>query len=455
MLNSLIGRLMTFSMLALLLLMTGLGLLLERSFYNSQLNAMQDRLKLHSYSILSVAEYYQQQLYFPAFLQERRFNQAGSGLYAQVLDKHFQPVWASVSAVDIPVFKTAWADQGQWMYSTVSRGNKQYLLARFGVSWSGPESSQAESNQSTRSQSGRVFNIMILEDLQELHNTVSGYRKTLAVLLAALTGFILLMQYLILRWGLKPLHRVVADLENIQMGNQAELQGKYPTELHPLTSGLNRLIYSERSQRERYRNTMADLSHSLKTPLTVMSGILYQQSRDNTELTYQLEKMNSTIAYHLKRAGGGTSALTRQQVALLPMLQSICAAMDKVYADKNMAIHLDVDEQQTVNMDENDLMEVLANLLDNACKYGERTVEVAAQQTEGQLLLTVADDGDGIPEEKQAMVFQRGQRLDTAEPGQGLGLSLVREIADSYQAQLTIGRSVLGGACFCIVLNTE
>ena len=443
MLHSLIGRLMTFSILTLFVLMTGVGVLLERSFYASQLNAMQERLKLHSYSILSVAEYYQQQLYFPAYLQEQRFNQEKSGLYAQVVDQTFRPVWSSLSANDIPVFKTAWADQGQWMYSTVSRGNKYYLLARFGVSWS------------DSGKPGPVFNIMILEDLDDLSHHILSYRKTLVVLLVGLSAFILLVQYLILRWGLSPLHRVTSDLEAIQLGEKSELQGEYLTELQPLTSGLNRLIHSERSQRERYRNTMADLSHSLKTPLTVMSGIVYQQQqREKTaeanELKYQIEKMNSTIGYQLKRATSGASGLVIQKVTLLPLLQSICSAVDKVYAHKAMAIHLDLDEQLDINADENDLMEVMANLIDNACKYGRSTVEVFAQQSSDTLTIMVSDDGPGIPTAQRDLVFQRGQRLDTAEPGQGLGLSLVKEILDNYQAPLTITESSSGGACFCI-----
>lgn len=443
MLNSLIGRLMTFSTLALVLLTSGLGLLLERSFYASQLRGMQQHLKLHSYSILSLAEFQNNQLYLPVFMQERRFNQPGSGLYAQVIDQQFNVHWSSLSARQLPVSDISWARQGEWLYSTVQRGDDLFLLARFGVSWS-----QA-------GKPGPVFNVLLMDSLAGLQQQVAEYRKTLIGLLVGLAVFILLVQYLILRWGLRPLRQVSNELGKVQHGEQAELDGIYPRELQPLTSNLNHLLLSERSQRERYRNTMADLSHSLKTPLAVMTGIVRaRQQQQNTaelnELSYQLDKMASTIAYQLKRSASQSSQVSIQRLPVLPLLQSVCSAMDKVYAHKAMQIHLDVDDSTEFRGDENDLLEVIGNLIDNACKYGRSTVEIAAYNDKRGFILNVCDDGPGIPAEKIDTVLQRGQRLDTVEAGQGLGLALVKEIIDAYRAELTIEQSPLGGACFRI-----
>lgn len=445
MLNSLLSRLMTFSAITLLLLMAGIGLLLEHAFYLTQVKGMQERLKIHSYSILSVAEFQQHQLYLPHYLQERRFNKQQSGLYAQVVNQQSQPVWTSRSAAGVPVSTASWAQQGQWLYSTVSNGNEQHLLARYGVSWS-------ESGRP-----GPVFNVVLIESMVELEQQVGDYRQTLAILLAALAAFILLIQYLILRWGLKPLNQVSDELQRLQHGEQSELDADYPSELRPLTSNLNRLIISERAQRERYRNTMADLSHSLKTPLTVMSGIVRDaektERQELLELQQQIDKMNSTIRYQLQRAVSGAQGLTVQSVAVLPLLQQICQAMDKVYAEKRLVLHLDVDEKISFNGDENDLMEILGNLVDNACKYGSQVVEISAGYQSGDMWIQVCDDGPGIAEDQYQTILQRGQRLDTVQPGQGLGLALVKEIIDSYAARLSIGRSQLGGACFKAEFN--
>ncbi|KZZ43661.1 hypothetical protein A3759_21345, partial [Thalassolituus sp. HI0120] len=367
------------------------------------------------YSILSVADYHSSQLYLPVFLQERRFNKPESGLYAQVVKSDATKAWSSLSARSLSLGSSRWAEQGQWIYSTVARTDEQFFMARFGVSWS-------ESGIS-----GPVYNIVLLESMSELHLQVDLYRQKLGILLLSLSSFILLMQFLILRWGLRPLRQVSSDLEDIQHGQKAQLSGDYPRELKPLTSNLNRLISSEHGQRERYRNTLADLSHSLKTPLTVMSGIVTEQQQHEktvelNELCYQIDKMNSTIGYQLQRAVQGSSGLSIQKIDVLPLLQSVCSAMDKVYANKGMAIHLDVSEPAIFNGDENDLLEVLGNLVDNACKYGNQTVEIAVFQESQQLTITVSDDGRGIPEEQRNLVLQRGRRLDTVEAGQGLGL---------------------------------
>ncbi|MEL7401503.1 MAG: ATP-binding protein, partial [Pseudomonadota bacterium] len=190
-------------------------------------------------------------------------------------------------------------------------------------------------------------------------------------------------------------------------------------------------------------------------PLTVMSGIIVEQQQQQktaalNELRYQIDKMNSTIGYQLKRAVSTSAGLSIQRVKLLPLLQSICSAMDKVYAHKAMAIHLDLDEEIEFNGDENDVMEVLANLIDNACKYGQNTVEVCCQWQQAALHITVCDDGPGIEPGQRELVTQRGKRLDSVESGQGLGLALVKDILDAYSASLTIEDSPLGGACFRI-----
>ena len=194
---------MAFSTLTLIVLMTGLGFLLQHSFYSSQLSAMQERLKLHSYSILSVADYHSSQLYLPVFLQERRFNKPESGLYAQVVKSDATKAWSSLSARSLSLGSSRWAEQGQWIYSTVARTDEQFFMARFGVSWS-------ESGIS-----GPVYNIVLLESMSELHLQVDLYRQKLGILLLSLSSFILLMQFLILRWGLRPLRQVSSDLEDI------------------------------------------------------------------------------------------------------------------------------------------------------------------------------------------------------------------------------------------------
>ncbi len=105
--------------------------------------------------------------------------------------------------------------------------------------------------------------------------------------------------------------------------------------------------------------------------------------------------------------------------------------------------------------EKNDFMEVMGNVLENACKYCLEFVEVTTLHSEKQLTIVVDDDGPGIPENKRQLIFQRGQRVDTLRPGQGLGLSIAAEIIEQYQGKISITESPLGGARMMVTFGQQ
>ena len=137
------------------------------------------------------------------------------------------------------------------------------------------------------------------------------------------------------------------------------------------------------------------------------------------------------------------------------MVNSIVDAMYKVYADKGLSIELIITQECYFQGDEDDLMEILGNLIDNACKYGNHVVVIKIEHSDNTLVLCFSDDGLGIPALQREAILQRGVRLDTVEAGQGMGLALVKEILDAYQANIEISNSSLGGACFKVSFNTQ
>lgn len=447
MLNSLLARLMMFSSLALLLVLTIIGIMLDKTFYDTELKSLQENLKLYNYSILSTASVKEQRPILPVNLLEENFNQPKTKTtipthYAQLINHNYELVWHSISASDLSLPKSAWAEKGQWIYTIVKQKNSRYLLGRYGVSWS-------------KEKSAPVYNMLLLVGLEEFQQKILDYRKVLALLLLVVIIFLLTLLYVVLRWGLAPLNKISADLRAIQQGAEISTEVEYPKELRPLTKNLFDLIESERKQRQRYRNTLHDLSHSLKTPLTVMSSILQAQKsspeplHELQALQLQIDKMKTTIDYQLQRAVSGSAVMNQQEIAILEILQPICSAMDKVYATKNIIIHIDVAEELSFSGDENDLLEVLGNLIDNACKYSQQQIEISAKKTVDELHLYVCDDGPGLNSSQLDIILQRGQRLDTMASGQGLGLSLVKDIIDVYQANIEVAQSKnLSGACF-------
>ena len=109
-------------------------------------------------------------------------------------------------------------------------------------------------------------------------------------------------------------------------------------------------------------------------------------------------------------------------------------------------------ENRTVfHGDEGDLLEILGNLADNACKWAQRQVIVRACSAEhdgrAELVVEVEDDGPGIPAEQAPLLLNRGQRADPTVAGHGIGLAVVRDLVEEvYYGQLEIDRGALGGA---------
>lgn len=419
------------------------GILLSQSFSVVQMKALKERLKVHSYSILAQVEFDEQKLSLAKILSDQQFNHVNSGLYAIILDDNHQRVWATISASELPNFSPTRIKVGQWQYSIAKNSNAELFIARYGVKLGGEES---------------IFNILIIEDLKAINQEFNNYRSTLITLLFTAAMILFIMQLIILRWGLKPLSRLNIDLHNIQSGKTETLSTNYPNELRPLTSNLNHLLKVERSQRERYRNSLADLSHSLKTPISVVQGILNNESIDKADQNYlqsQVNKMTNTIRYQLQRAVHGFQGLSINNIPISPIVASIIDAMNKVYADKNLSIRLSMENECYFQGDEDDLMEILGNLIDNACKYCQKEVLIQIEHYDKTLAFYFSDDGPGVPSLQKDSILQRGVRLDTVEAGQGMGLALVKEILDAYQATIDVSKSLIGGACFKVSFNTQ
>jgi two-component system, OmpR family, sensor histidine kinase PhoQ len=231
------------------------------------------------------------------------------------------------------------------------------------------------------------------------------------------------------------------------------LGGGYPRELSGVATNLNALLVGERKRVARYRDTLGNLAHSLKTPLAVMQSSLSTESGAGTgTFGAEIERMTDIIAHQLKRAAASGGALLGQApVEVAQLAVDLRAALLKVYAGKDLSIELAIAPGSQFVGDRGDLMELLGNLVDNACKWcrGHVRVTVTTDEHAGvreRLSLVVEDDGPGISQEDRARVLQRGVRMDESVPGHGLGLAMVRNTVDLYGGTVSIDASPLGGA---------
>ncbi len=451
--RSLNGRLLLAASLVLAAFVSATGFSLDRAFRQSAETALRDRLQGHIYSLLAASELSPTGVFsMPRPLADPRFSTPGSGLYARIDQVGQTESWQSPSMLGKELPLSVRLSPGERRYRELEANENDRLLGlSFAITW--------------EDEAGTVHRLTyhVAEHLAPLESQIGSFRRTLWGWLIALAILLLAAQGAVLRWGLKPLRRAADDVAAIELGERQALEGEYPDELTPLTDNLNALLKHERAHLERYRNTLGDLAHSLKTPLAVLSGLGQSSGsppeREST-LQDQVRRMREIVDYQLQKAAMSGRSPLAQPIEVDSVVQKIVASLKKVYADKSISFQHSVEPDLLFRGEEGDLMELLGNLLDNACKWcrGRVSVTASAVHPPGQrkptLKVCIADDGPGIAPDKASEILQRGVRADTQTPGHGIGLAMVRDIVQVYGGTLTQEPSDLGGAGFIVELPT-
>ena len=446
---SLNARLLLASSVVLAAFLGITGLVLDNAFHDSAEAALRDRLQGHVYALLAASDNdVHGVLHLPAELPDPRFSLVDSGLYAEVVGIDGSPVWQSKSMLGLRVPFGPAPALGQRVFApaTTDSGVPLYTLG-FTVSW---ETGKGREQR---------YTYHVAENLKSLNEQVTRFRRSLWGWLGAAAVLLLVVQGSILRWGLAPLRRVADDVRAVEAGLAQRLRGDYPRELRHLTDNLNGLLESAESQMKRYRDSLGNLAHSLKTPLAVLRGALDGEADDRALRVLareQLENITRIVEYQLQRAAASGRTPLAAPVAIKPVVEKILAALAKVYADKSVQTMTNVDAAATFYGDAGDLTEMLGNLLDNAFKWCRGQVRVTARSTPASagarpmLVITVEDDGPGIPAAMKARVLQRGERADETTPGHGLGLAMVQDTVALYRGRLSLEASSLGGLAIVV-----
>ena len=265
----------------------------------------------------------------------------------------------------------------------------------------------------------------------------------------ALLGFGLIAAVFIqVRVGLRPLYALGYAVADVRRGKTQRLIGSYPREIAPLAQELNALLDHNQEVVERQRTHVGNLAHALKTPLAVMlaeagtsTGLLADTVRKQAAL------MKAQVEHHLQRARAAARA--QQTHATTPVgevLDEMASLLERAFQSKDIEIDWRAPDDLAFRGERQDLQEMLGNLLENACKWGEARIRIdATVLAPGRMMIRVEDDGPGLPADQRQTVLKRGERLDEAAPGTGLGLSIVDELVKSYGGRLELGSADLGG----------
>ncbi len=435
---SLRTRLILAASLVLTIFILLAGYTLDRAFYNSTERNLQENLDTQLALLMASAEVEgSEDIDMPSRLLETKFSLPSSGLYAIIVNQKAKVLWKSLSTTGVSIPKPRVLKAGKQDLLRVKHGEDNFYIKSYGISW-----------YTKDGQVPLTFNV--ISDLQPFHSQISSFRQTLWSWLTGLAAILLLAQIIILIWGLAPLRRVVSELNKIESGQQERITNKYPDEILRLTDNINGLLEHEHAQQHRYRNALADLAHSLKTPLAILNGALTEVN-DNTirkNLTEQIQRMDTIIAHQLQRAATAGTSPIRKSLEIDPLMTKLCSALNKVYQEKSIQFDTHLPKGLKVRVDEGDIMEMLGNLLDNACKWCQQRIRINVTLKNQRALFSIADDGPGVDQSHIDLILQRGGRTDQAMPGQGIGLSVVVDIVEAYKGELSVTHSDLGGAAF-------
>jgi two-component system sensor histidine kinase PhoQ len=430
------------------------GLVLDQAFSLSLDGFVREKLRIHTFALLSRANNVNSKIQLPERLPEQQFNTTEGSLLAFVTNTQQEESWRSISA-GARRFALPLPKAGKWLFGRAQDSSGGiYYVSSYSTVWPG----------AAKEKTAFVFTVM--ESVNDYRQQQIDYRRAVAVGLIVFGLTLLILQSIVLRWGLRYLRKVAMDVNAMDMGELQSLSGRYPKELRPLTANLNQLINNERLHRERYRDRMADLSHSLKTPISVLQGIASdidgegkpvsrQQILDT--LQRQVSRMKNIVDHQLQRAVTTGRQTSRVITPVRGEVDSIVAALDKVYLEKGVATIILVDAAAAFYGDENDLLELLGNLMDNAYKHCRQQVRISTHVSDAadnttSLVLSVEDDGPGVPWAMRTTILRRGVRLDSTAEGQGFGLAIVVDIVSNYDGSISVGESNLGGALFTLAV---
>jgi len=342
------------------------GYALDRAFLETAESNLYQRMSSYA-AAYADSEFARDGTFVPPYMPpDPRFDRPGSGLYAEIVlpNGHWDstssigPVLPDGKLLDAPVETF----EGPLEITEINGQVGQAYRYGRGLIYVGGDDPDSEF----------PYTIYILEDTTALSRQVEVFREALWRYLGGAGLILLLLQGLILRWSLRPLRRVIEELKRVQRGVTSRMSERHPRELEPLAESINAFIEIERENLDQQRNTLADLAHSLKTPLAVLRARLdddVPEAELREDVDLQLRRMNDLVSYQLARAASSGHALFSVPIDIEPHAEQLVRSLEKVYASKGVLCEFDISEGVQFLGEPGDLQELLGNLLENAFKW--------------------------------------------------------------------------------------
>jgi signal transduction histidine kinase len=368
---------------------------------------------------------------FSQALADPRFEAPLSGLYWQIVDGasgrglRSRSLWDDVLKLPADTLDVGSVHR----HMLEGPGGKQLLVRERSISYATPAGA-------------RQLRIAVALDEGEIHAARAEFSRELLAALALLATALLTAAWAQIAIGLRPLASLKQAILAVQSGAKSHVEVIEPQEVMPLVSAVNTLLDTQTEAMESAKARAADLAHGLKTPLTVlMADAARLRAKGEPEIAGEIEDLAKLMRQHVDRE---LSRVRLQSLGLLrpgrasvePVVSRLVATLARSPKGEALNWRIDIAENIEALIREDDLIEILGNLLDNACKWARSSVRIAASSNNAVTIL-VEDDGPGAPEALIQSLGQRGARLDQSVPGTGQGLAIAMDIAKAYGGFLT------------------
>ncbi|HPY41903.1 MAG TPA: ATP-binding protein, partial [Thiolinea sp.] len=295
---------------------------------------------------------------------------------------------------------------------------------------------------------------IVAESMTNIDREIDDLVMVFSILFFASVILILIAQLASSFWVVAPIREFEEEVRAIEAGNKETIQDEYPDELVPIKNTINALIGHEKGQKQRYKDSLDDLAHSLKTPLAAIQSHLeggsFQDVSDDhpglAGIAAEIEHMQEIISRQLRKAMVTSENAIIMSQPIRPILTRLASTMHKVHRGKDFEIRVNVDEYAKCRLDSEDLMELFGNLINNACRFCDRLVEISAFRDNDMLVIDIDDDGMGFPSENPSKLLKRGIREDSKTEGQGIGLAVSTEIVSAVGGKIELLVSPYVGA---------
>ena len=323
----------------------------------------------------------------------------------------------------------------------------------------GPQAQRLLSYRAEYRRDGQSIMITVARDYTPVLKSFAQVRLGgLGLIGLAMLIFLLLQRYAV-TLAMRPLERARQQIAQLQQGQRQQLDIQAPLELQPLVEQINHLLAHTDDTLKRSRHALGNLGHALKTPLAVLGSLTLHEELGRhpalqAGLREQLEQIQQRVSRELGRARLAGDVLPGSYFDCADELAPLFETLGMIHR-RDLELQWRTHDGCRLPWDREDMLELLGNLLDNACKFARTKVLLSIDQESEGFVIQVEDDGPGIPEDRREAVLERGTRLDERAEGHGLGLGIVRDILAAWNGQLTLGSSSLGGLRVRIYLPTQ